>query len=97
MDTSTRHHFWERIQQLKEKGTTVLFTTHYTEEVNYCADRVLLLDNGNLMADEIPYRLRMLNHEKNYCSRTPQESAIDLIGVPLSTNVLRSFTSLFLH
>ena len=64
MDTSTRHHFWECIQQLKEKGTTVLFTTHYIEEVNYCADRVLLLDNGNLMADETPYRLRMLNHEK---------------------------------
>ena len=50
--------------KLKEKGTTVLFTTHYIEEVNYCADRVLLLDNGNLMADETPYRLRMLNHEK---------------------------------
>ena len=67
MDTSTRHHFWECIQLMKEQGTTILFTTHYIEEVNYCSDRVVLLDEGNLIADETPYRLRMMNHEKIIC------------------------------
>ena len=54
MDTSTRHHFWECIQQLKEKGTTVLFTTHYIEEAEHLCHRVGILDKGRLIALETP-------------------------------------------
>ncbi|MEG0255755.1 ABC transporter ATP-binding protein [Vagococcus sp.] len=64
MDTSTRNHFWQIIQELKNSGTTILFTTHYVEEVDYCADRVILLDNGIIQADETPYHLRTLNKKK---------------------------------
>ena len=64
MDTSTRNHFWQLIKQLKETGTTILFTTHYVEEVDYCADRVFLLDQGKIRADSTPYHLRTLNKKK---------------------------------
>lgn len=64
MDTSTRKHFWEIIQQLMDNETTIVFTTHYIEEVNYSSDRVILLNDGELIADDTPYHLRMLDHEK---------------------------------
>ncbi len=64
MDTSTRSHFWQLIKELKETGTTILFTTHYVEEVDYCADRVILLDQGTIRADNTPYHLRTLNKKK---------------------------------
>ncbi len=64
MDTSTRQHFWQIIKELKTKGTTILFTTHYVEEVDYCADRVILLDEGLIKADDTPYHLRTLNKKK---------------------------------
>ena len=64
MDTSTRNHFWQIIKEIKEQGTTILFTTHYVEEVDYCADRVLLLDKGQIKADDTPYHLRTLNKKK---------------------------------
>lgn len=64
MDTSTRNHFWQIIDELKTQGTTILFTTHYVEEVDYCADRVILLDQGVIQADETPYHLRTLNKKK---------------------------------
>ncbi|MFC6345850.1 ABC transporter ATP-binding protein [Vagococcus carniphilus] len=64
MDTSTRQHFWQLVKQLKEAGTTIFFTTHYIEEVDYCADRVILLDEGVIQADNTPYHLRTLNKKK---------------------------------
>ena len=64
MDTSTRNHFWHLIKELKQKGTTILFTTHYVEEVDYCADRVILLDQGEIRADNTLYHLRTLNKKK---------------------------------
>lgn len=64
MDTSTRNHFWQIIKELKTNGTTIFFTTHYVEEVDYCADRVILLDNGKIRADDTPYHLRTLNKKK---------------------------------
>ena len=64
MDTSTRNHFWQLIKQLKNNGTTILFTTHYVEEVDYCSDRVILLDEGQIRADNTPYHLRTLNKKK---------------------------------
>ncbi|MGX7162807.1 ABC transporter ATP-binding protein [Enterococcus massiliensis] len=90
MDTSTRKHFWEIIQQLMDNETTIVFTTHYIEEVNYSSDRVILLNDGELIADDTPYHLRMLDHEKilwiesdNY---TPYKEKIQKI---ISVNQIR--------
>lgn len=64
MDEDTRRHFWKIIANLKKEGVTVIFTTHYSDEVNNGADRVLLLKNGCLVADESPFHLRALNNKR---------------------------------
>lgn len=46
MDIETRERFWNIILKLKNEGTTILYTSHYIEEVERMADKITLLENG---------------------------------------------------
>jgi len=55
LDPAARRATWEQIERLPEMGTTVVLTTHYMEEVEYLADRVALLVDGQVEAiDTVP-------------------------------------------
>lgn len=58
MDTSTRKRFWEIVQRLKSKGVTILYSSHYIEEVEHTADRILVLHQGRLLQDTTPMAMR---------------------------------------
>lgn len=66
MDTSTRQRFWEIIQELKAQGVTILYSSHYIEEVEHTADRILLLNKGELIRDTTPLAMRSEEIEKNF-------------------------------
>ncbi|KJK41157.1 sulfate ABC transporter ATP-binding protein [Streptomyces variegatus] len=51
MDVTTRQAFWATIREQAGQGRTVLFATHYLEEADAVADRVLVLHRGRLLAD----------------------------------------------
>jgi len=51
MDVEARHGFWQTIRAAAASGTTVLFATHYLEEADAYADRVVLLAGGKVVAD----------------------------------------------
>ena len=51
MDVSARQAFWATMRAQVEQGRTVLFATHYLEEADAIADRVLVMHNGRLIAD----------------------------------------------
>ncbi|GGV79965.1 ABC transporter ATP-binding protein [Streptomyces massasporeus] len=51
MDVTTRQAFWATMREQAEQGRTVLFATHYLEEADAVADRVLVLHRGRLLAD----------------------------------------------
>ena len=54
MDVSTRRAFWERVRALRADGRAILLTTHYLEEADALADRVVVLDSGRIVADGTP-------------------------------------------
>jgi len=58
MDVVARRLFWQQIAELKEQGKTILLTTHYLEEAQALADRVVILNRGQLIADTTPEELR---------------------------------------
>ncbi|ASN82514.1 ABC transporter ATP-binding protein [Deinococcus ficus] len=58
MDAASRHAFWAALQELKSQGRSILLTTHYLEEAERTADRVLVLHAGHLLADGTPEALR---------------------------------------
>ncbi len=56
-DPLARREFWQRITRLAEEGVTVIVTTHFMEEAEYC-DRVLILDAGKVLAEGTPAEIR---------------------------------------
>ena len=96
MDTSTRQHFWEIVNQLKKNGVTIVNSSHYIEEVEHTADRILVLHKGELIRDTTPYAMRGEEQEKHFTvPLTYQEviSTLDQIqGLEIKQNAL-SFTT----
>ncbi|PZO60274.1 MAG: ABC transporter ATP-binding protein [Phormidesmis priestleyi] len=64
LDPQTRRRLWEIIRELnKEKGITMLLTTHYMEEVEYLCDRIGIMDKGRLIESGTLAELRQKHGE----------------------------------
>jgi ABC-2 type transport system ATP-binding protein len=57
LDPQARRSLWELIKNIRERGTTVIITTHYMDEAEYLCDRVAIIDMGNIIAMDTPDRL----------------------------------------
>jgi len=57
LDPQARRNLWELIQDIRDKGTTVIITTHYMDEAEVLCDRVAIIDSGEIIAMESPDRL----------------------------------------
>jgi lipooligosaccharide transport system ATP-binding protein len=64
LDPHSRLSVWEKLRQLKSKGTTLILTTHYMEEAERLCDRVAIMDIGKIVAIDSPTRL-MKTHGGN--------------------------------
>ncbi|MCI1592196.1 MULTISPECIES: ABC transporter ATP-binding protein [Heyndrickxia] len=58
MDISSRNRFWKTIQTLSKKGKTIIFTTHYLQEADDVAERIILFNNGSIIADGTPIEIK---------------------------------------
>jgi ABC-2 type transport system ATP-binding protein len=56
-DPLARREFWRRITALSQRGVTVIITTHFMEEAEYC-DRVAIMDAGRILAQGTPGEIR---------------------------------------
>ncbi|MBL7710316.1 MAG: ABC transporter ATP-binding protein [Chitinophagaceae bacterium] len=57
LDPQARRSLWELVKNIRERGTTVIITTHYMDEAEYLCDRVAIIDSGNIVALDSPDRL----------------------------------------
>ncbi|HEY3688286.1 MAG TPA: ABC transporter ATP-binding protein [Streptosporangiaceae bacterium] len=57
LDPQARHATWELVGELRAAGVSVVLTTHYMEEAERLADRVVIIDEGRVVADAPPGRL----------------------------------------
>ncbi len=57
LDPQARHLIWEKINELKSRGITVLLTTHYMDEAERLCDRLVILDQGKILAEGEPKKL----------------------------------------
>jgi ABC-2 type transport system ATP-binding protein len=73
MDPTSRRQFWEQIHRLAAAGKTVLVTTHYLDEAEYCG-RVCLINQGRIIAEGTPAQVRGL----------ARASALNVVCTPLN-------------
>lgn len=57
LDPQARHAIWDLIKSVREKGKTILLTTHFMEEAEKLCDRVVILDHGKIVALDTPSAL----------------------------------------
>ncbi|MHB8415407.1 MAG: ATP-binding cassette domain-containing protein [Acidiferrobacteraceae bacterium] len=73
VDPLARREFWARIGALAERGVTVMITTHFMEEAEYC-DHVVLLSRGEILAAGTPAEIRR-RAERPQCPQPTMEDA----------------------
>jgi lipooligosaccharide transport system ATP-binding protein len=57
LDPQSRHQVWERLQQLRSEGLSILLTTHYMEEASRLCDRLVIMDHGRILVEGKPLDL----------------------------------------
>jgi lipooligosaccharide transport system ATP-binding protein len=57
LDPQARHVLWERLYRLKQRGVTLVLTTHYMDEAEQLCDRLVVMDKGRIVAEGSPAEL----------------------------------------
>jgi ABC-2 type transport system ATP-binding protein len=57
LDPQARRNLWDLIRGIRDKGTTVIITTHYMDEAEVLCDRVAIIDAGKIIAEDSPDKL----------------------------------------
>ena len=89
MDISSRRKFWNTVKELQNKGKTVVFTTHYLQEADDAADRIILFQKGKVIADGTPAQIKS-KLSRQSVSFVPGQNALsyeELRSIPAVTEV----------
>jgi len=57
LDPQARHSIWQKLRELKDRGVTMLLTTHYMDEAERLCDRLVIMDGGKILAEGTPREL----------------------------------------
>lgn len=89
LDPQARRHLWELIEQVRQKGISVIMTTHYMDEAEILCDRIAVMDNGKIVAIDTPKNLikqlldRGFKKEQHVEQANLEDVFIDLTGKDL--------------
>jgi len=89
LDPQARRHLWDLIKEVRDKGISVIMTTHYMDEAEMLCDRIAVMDNGKIVAIDTPKNLikQLLKRgfsKKQYVEQANLEDVfIDLTGKDL--------------
>jgi ABC-2 type transport system ATP-binding protein len=89
LDPQARRNLWDLTRDIRDKGVTVVMTTHYMDEAELLCDRVAIMDNGKIIAIDTPKKLIKQLLERGFTKAQHVEQAnledvfIDLTGKAL--------------
>jgi ABC-2 type transport system ATP-binding protein len=87
LDPQSRANLWNHIRSLRdEMGTTVFLTTHYMDEADSLSDRILIVDNGTIVAEGTPAELkkRVSGDTITLTMRTAEDGAAGKVAAGLN-------------
>lgn len=89
LDPQARRHLWDLIEKVRDKGISVIMTTHYMDEAEILCDRIAVMDNGKIVAIDTPKNLIKQLLDRGFTKKQHVEQAnledvfIDLTGKEL--------------
>lgn len=89
LDPQARRHLWDLIKRVRDKGISVVMTTHYMDEAEILCDRIAVMDNGKIVAIDTPQNLVKQLLRRGFSKKQHVEQAnledvfIDLTGKEL--------------
>jgi ABC-2 type transport system ATP-binding protein len=89
MDVEGRRDFWGAIREDAERGRTVMFATHYLDEADAYADRIVLIRQGSVVADGTTAEIKNLASGRLVRATLPDANEASLRGLAGVTNVER--------
>ncbi len=78
VDPLARRQFWAHINSLADAGVTIMVTTHFMEEAEYC-DRIVIMKRGRILAQGTPEELKKRFHPPGITNPTMEDTFITLI------------------
>lgn len=87
LDVEARRAFWDAVRAISEQGTTVLFATHYLEEADANASRVIVVNRGRVIADGTPAQIKAYTSARTIRFATPAPDPALLLRLPGVTDV----------
>ncbi len=87
MDVESRQLFWANMKVEVAEGRTVLFATHYLEEADQAADRILVINRGRLLADGTPAEIKQKAGARRLSFRLDQVDEPFLLQLPGLVNL----------
>ena len=102
LDPQARHVLWDRLYRLKQRGVTLVLTTHYMDEAEQLCDRLVVMDHGKIVAEGSPqslitqYSTREVL-ELRYAPDTNDKRAESLGGVGERIEVLPDRVLVYTH
>ena len=87
MDVTGRRDFWAAIRQDATRGRTILFATHYLEEADEYADRIILVRQGEIVADGTAAQIKAMAAGRTVRATVPGVTAAQLEAVPAADSV----------
>jgi ABC-2 type transport system ATP-binding protein len=97
MDVEGRRGFWSSIRQDAEKGRTVLFATHYLEEADAYADRIVLMRHGQIVADGTSAEIKAMSAGRTVRATLPAASEAELAAIPGADSVELRGDTVLIH
>ena len=87
MDVETRRLFWASMKEEVAEGRTLLFATHYLEEADQAADRILVINRGRLLADGTPDEIKQRAGARRLSFKLDRVDEQFLLGLPGVVNL----------
>ncbi|HEX3647777.1 MAG TPA: ABC transporter ATP-binding protein, partial [Pseudonocardiaceae bacterium] len=82
MDVGTRREFWKAMKEFTDVGRTVLFATHYLDEAEEFADRVVLMRRGKVIADGSVAEVRSAASGRTLIAQVPSATEAAMRALP---------------
>lgn len=97
LDPQARRNFWNMVEKIKLRNTTLILTTHYMEEADFLCDEIAIMDKGKIIAYGEPKRL-IAQHFKEVVLELPEDEVKNhALKIPMEYEFKFGYLEIYTH